>query len=530
MKHNILSKRRGSQNYTTIIAIILVLVIGGGLYYILQNPGEAPEGDITDNTGTGGDTPETPDETQSEIPDFEILLTGAEGDSVTLGPSDFEELTKIEMDGGLLTSAGTLKGPYKYTGVPLSEVLALVGEITDENSLRVTAADGYAMVFTWEELHGEFLTFSAATGDEVEATEGLIPVLSYWEDDEPLPDGHGPIRLVILGEEGLISEGHFWIKQVAEIEVVAAIREYTLDLSGALNETMDRATFESGVNCPDTTPDHQGVYVDGDGGIWTGIPLWLLVGRIDDTITHTASAYSRELADAGAYTVQIIAEDGYTVELNSSFVKLNENIVLANELDGAALPDKYWPLRLVGDDLSSGQMIRNVAEIKLVFGEGDDENGIETPVSADVPDFEITLIGDMTEVMTKDVWMTATTCETLQHVYTWTDGEGDEWTGIPVWLLVGRVDDDNAHGADAFNRELAASGYQVSFIASDGYHKELESTLIAENNEIIVAYLLNGEALSSEGDKPMAPLRVVGEGLTTGQMVSMLDSIELIFP
>jgi len=528
MKHIALSKRKGSQSNTIIIAIVLLLVIGGGIYYILQNPAETPEGDITDN---GGDT-ETPDETPetSDIPDFEITLTVGDGTSMMLGPSDFEELTKIEMDGGLLTSAGSIKGPYKYTGVPLSEVLALVGTISDENSLRVTAADGYAMVFTWEELHGDFLTFSAATGDEVAASEELIPVLAYMEDDEPLPDGHGPIRLVILGEEGLISEGHYWIKQVVDIEVIAAIREYTISLSGARNETMDRATFESGTKCPDTTPDHQGVYVDGDGGIWTGIPLWLLIGRIDDTITHTANAYNRDLADAGAYTVQIIAEDGYTVELNSSFVKLNEDIVLANELDGAALPDKYWPLRLVGDDLTSGQMIRNVAEIKLVFGEGNTETSTEAPTSVDVPDFEITLSGDMTEIMTKDIWMTATTCETLQHVYTWTDGSGNEWTGIPVWLLVGRVDDDNAHGADAFNRELAVSGYQISFVASDGYHKELDSTLIAENNEIIVAYLLNGEALPSDGDKPMAPLRVVGEGLSTGQMVSMLASIELIFP
>jgi N-dimethylarginine dimethylaminohydrolase len=132
----------------------------------------------------------------------------------------------------------------------------------------------------------------------------------------------------------------------------------------------------------------------------------------------------------------------------------------------------------------------------------------------------------MTEVMTKDVWMTATTCETLQHVYTWTDGDGDAWTGIPVWLLVGRVDDDNAHGDEAFNRELAATGYQVSFVASDGYHKELDSTLIAENNEIIVAYLLNGEALPED----KAPLRVVGEVPSSGHMVSMLESIELIFP
>lgn len=515
-KNRKLAKRKGSQNSTTIIAIVLIIIIAAGAYYFTRTPESPPDDQNQTDPGTNG--PETP-----SMPEFEMVVEGPGDESVTVGPSDFEEMTKVEMEGGLLTSAGTIKGPYNYTGVPLSEVLGLVGGASENNSIRITAADGYAMVFTWEELNGDFLTFNPVTGDEIEAEEELIPVLAYEEDDEFLIEGHGPIRLVILGEDGLITEGHYWIKQVTVIKVISAIKEYNITLNGAISETMDRATFESGTKCPDTTPNHRGVYVDEDEGVWTGIPLWLMVGRIDDTVTHTANAYNRELADQGSYTVQIIAGDGYTVELNSSFVKLNENIVLSNELDGAALPDKYWPLRLVGDDLTKGQMIRNVVEIKLVF---EDTNGTQTPAGTDVPDFELTLAGYVTEVMNKETWMTATTCEDLDHMYSWTDGDENEWTGIPVWLLVGRVDDDNTHGPEAFNRELAQSGYEVSFIASDGYHKELDSTLISENNQIIVAYLHNGEPLPEDE----APLRLVGEGLTSGQMVSMIERIEIIFP
>ena len=511
-----LTKRKGSQNYTTIVAIILIILIAAGAYYFTRNPASPPDDQNQTEPGTNG--PETP-----SIPEFEIVVEGPADESVTVGPSDFEEMTKVEMEGGLLTSAGTIKGPYNYTGVPLSEVLELVGGASENNSIRITAADGYAMVFTWEELNGDFLTFNPVTGDEMEAEEQLIPVLAYEEDDEFLIEGHGPIRLVILGDEGLISEGHYWIKQVTVIDVISAIKEYNITLNGAISETMDRATFESGTKCPDTTPNHRGVYVDQDGGVWTGIPLWLMVGRIDDTVTHTANAYNRELADQGAYTVQIIAGDGYTVELNSSFVKLNENIVLANELDGAALPETYWPLRLVGDDLTKGQMIRNVVEIKLVF---EDTNETQTPTGTDVPDFELTLEGHTTEIIDKSLWLGAIDCVDMQHEYTWTDDQENEWTGIPVWLLVGWVDDDNRHGEEAFNRELAQSGYEVSFIASDGYHKELVSTLIAENNQIIVAYLFNGEPLPEDE----APLRLVGEGLTSGQMVSMIERIEIIFP
>ena len=504
--------RRGSTNYTPIIAVVfLILIIAGGYIYLQSQapPEESPE----------ENEPQTNEPEEPEIPEFEITLIGAEGQQKTIGPQDLSELTVVEEVGGLMTSAGSINGPYTYAGVLLSDVLDLVGGVTEENSLRVTASDGYAMVFTWEELSGNFVTFSAATGDEVEATKPLTTVLAYFEDGEPLITGHGPIRLVILGEEGLISEGHYWIKQVSKIEVIPAIREYTLKLTGEISEVMDRATFESGAKCPDTTPNHRGVYEDEDGGIWTGIPVWLLVGRIDDTITHTANAYNRELADVNAYTVQIVAGDGYTVELNSSYVKLNQNIILANELNGQVLPDKYWPLRLVGSDLSKGQMTRNVAEIKLVFNEN-----VTVPVlEPDVPDFELTLVGATTEVMDNTLFFSGLSCS--DHYKEWTDASGNIWKGIPVWLLVGRVDDDNAHGAEAFNRALAETGYLVSFIAGDGYHKELDSSLIAENDKIMVAYLYNEEPLPEKG-----PLRLVGESLTTGQMVGMLERIEIIFP
>lgn len=531
-----LTKRSGSQSYLSIIVIVLLLVIGGGAYYLSQNQAAPPDGDVI--IPTDGTPVSDPVDEPSNIPEFSISLVGIGGEEITVNAETISEMEEVSMDGGLLTSAGTLKGPYKYSGVPLFDVLDLVGGVTDDNSLRVTAADGYAMVFTWEELNGEFITYNVNTGDEVEAQEELIPVLSYMEDDEPLPDGHGPIRLVILGEEGLISEGHYWIKQVVQIEVLKAIQDYNLTLTGVLSEVMTRATFESGCNCPDTPPEHQGVYEDADGDIWTGMPIWLLIGRIDDEVTHTGFAYNREMADTGAYTVQVISEDGFIVELNSSFVKMNQNIILANEMNGLALSEKYWPLRLVGSDLEKSQMARNIAEIKLVYGDGDTASD-ETPETtepqstptaypdADVPDFTLMLNGDLSEEMDTEKWVEAIQCDELQHVYDWADDNGDVWTGIPVWLLVGRVDDINYHGAEAFNRELAAAGYQVSFIASDGeYHKEVNSTLIAENNEIIVAYLMNGEPLPEE----KGPLRVVGEGLSSKEMVSMLASINLIFP
>ena len=333
--------------------------------------------------------------------------------------------------------------------------------------------------------------------------------------------------MVILSEEELITEGHFWIKEVVKVEVIKAVQEYTLNLVGRLNEVMDRATFESGANCPDTLPNHKGVYIDGDDQIWTGIPLWLLVGRIDDNVSHKGLSYNRDMADNYAYRINVIAKDGYSIELNSSFVKMNQNILLANELDSSQLPEKYWPLRLVGSDLEKDQMIRNVATIELVYN----ESWIEEPVDWG-PDWNLTLMGYMNETMTRDEFIMGAICPDTNHTATWTVGDGHEWTGIPLWLLVGRVDDSESHGPGAYNTTLADEGYLVYVKASDGYKKSLDSYTVKHNDDLIIAYSFDGNHLpiaEKSADKTYFPLRLVGPGLTTGQMVYNIAEIIINF-
>ncbi len=44
-------------------------------------------------------------------------------------------------------------------------------------------------------------------------------VLVYFKDGQPLPSNEGPLRLAILGPEGLITEGHNWVKFVVKIGI-----------------------------------------------------------------------------------------------------------------------------------------------------------------------------------------------------------------------------------------------------------------------------------------------------------------------
>lgn len=293
-----------------------------------------------------------------ELPALTLTLVALDGTETVLDETDIAELPAVEYDGGLMTSSGSIKSIGTYAGVPLSTLYNMVGGITNETTVRVTASDDYSMVFTYEQLtSGEFITFDPVTGDEVEATKPLKVVVAYFCDGEALEEGDGPLRTVAVGEDGLISEGHYWIKSVVKIEIREALQDWTLTLNGSVVEDVNRVSFEM------RAQKNSANWTDDDSQLWEGIPLTVLLGRVDDNDSKT---FNQTLAEEG-YNVTIIANDGYFLELNSTFIIENENILVANALDAAALPEKYWPLRLVGSALEKSMMIRNIAEIRIEY-------------------------------------------------------------------------------------------------------------------------------------------------------------------
>jgi molybdate/tungstate transport system substrate-binding protein len=299
---------------------------------------------------------EKPEETTPELPDLSLTLVALDGTETVLDETDIAELSAVEYEGGFMTSAGEIKAIGTYTGVPLSTLYNMVGGITNKTTVRVTASDDYSMVFTYDQLtSGEFITFDPVTGDEVEATKTIKVVLAYFCDGEPLDPSEGPLRTVAIGPEGLITEGHYWVKAVVKIEIREALQDWTLTLNGSLVEEVNRVSFEM------RKQKHPANWTDSDSQLWTGIPITFLLGRVDDS---APKSFNQTLAEEG-YNVTIVAGDDYTIELNSTFILQNENILVADLLDDSALPEKYWPLRLVGSDLDKSQMIRNIVEIRI---------------------------------------------------------------------------------------------------------------------------------------------------------------------
>ncbi|MCX6012442.1 MAG: molybdopterin-dependent oxidoreductase, partial [Chloroflexi bacterium] len=115
----------------------------------------------------------------------------------------------------------------------------------------------------------------------------------------------------------------------------------------------------------------------------------------------------------------------------------------------------------------------------------------------------------------------------------WKDADGLLWEGIPLWRLVGVVDDSLNPGEDIFidtnyNDNLADKGYTVRLIASDGYYKIFESQDIKRNNNFLIAWRVNGQPISVESH--LWPLRLVGPGLFDAMKIGALNEIKVILP
>ncbi|NOQ32827.1 MAG: hypothetical protein GQ567_01315 [Methanosarcinales archaeon] len=299
---------------------------------------------------------------------------------------------------------------------------------------------------------------------------------------------------------------------VVRITVNPTIGGWNLELVGAITEMVNKTAFEDSVAC------HNASYTDSENRTWEGIPLWYLVGRVDDEIQHGVGAFNDTLAQKG-YSVKVIAGDGWSTCLDSADIARNDGYIVANKLNGSALPENTssgkfcWPLHLQGTNVTGGQQVGNIVEIELV--------GLPEPPEG----WTLKLLGDIGDIITQAEFEDAVSCH---HDVTYTDGSGT-WEGIPLWCLCSAVDNLEAGSHWTFNDSLAATNYTVKVIAADGYNRSFNSSEIARNNGYIVANSLNGEPLDY-----LYPLKLVGSAVTSGKdkvgNISKINLVELITP
>jgi DMSO/TMAO reductase YedYZ molybdopterin-dependent catalytic subunit len=436
-----------------------------------------------------------------------VILTVQGDTTLNFSMTDLKNLPSTTGSGGFMKSTGTIVGPNAFEGVTVKSLVEMV--YTGSNySLEVVATDGYTMTYTSSQvINGTFAFYD--TDGNLSGVGDFTMLMAYEMDGQPLQE---TLRIVVVGTGSPITDGHFWAKYVRTITVRPFAQDWSIALSGLTNITLDRQTYESVASCYFHTLEYA---LTNSSGTFTyeGVSLWVLVAAVDGADAPDGHYMFNDMLATSGYNVTVIASDGYNRTFPASQVARNNSMIVANKVDGQPLPSSEFPLRLVGENLTSGQMVKMISRIEL------------RNISTDVPVWNLTLVGTKTAVLDAGAYEALFNCGVHSAWYNFTNGTGDHsYAGIPLWVLVGAVDGDDGIGHYVFNTSLAALGYSVKIIASDDYNVTIPISDVAYNDTLILAFMVDGAYLTGSS----YPLRLVGDTLPGSMGVRAVITIQLV--
>lgn len=399
------------------------------------------------------------------------------------------------------------KGANTYSGASLRAVVESVGGLADGETLGVVAVDGWYKILPRAVVYGETaagVPILAAQEDGDEAWEDA-PTLIFLPDDERFSNedmlsAFGPTLSHYFGETP--STTGMRVRNVAYLVVdydgtpilpaelmsqpegqgraeggVLTVVKGAEETMYALDDLVELETLTApGTFTNSASVDYTATY--------TGVPLMTLLGNVPE--------------DA---TVRVTASDGYS--MNYAVEMLADvsagTWVLAYKEDGSWMPEDPGPLRIVqigpeNPHFTSSLSAKMVERIELL--------GTYEPYS-------LLVSGAVERRFTREELEAGVGCPCHTATVTSTSkGEASTYTGLPLWRLVGYVDDEIYPAADLgihyndedFNDALAATAYDITLTASDGYAQTVPSDLIARDDRFIVAFKKDGVFLDPESD------------------------------
>jgi len=112
------------------------------------------------------------------------------------------------------------------------------------------------------------------------------------------------------------------------------------------------------------------------------------------------------------------------------------------------------------------------------------------------------------------------------HGSTWVQPVANKtWSGVPLFLCIGKVDGGKGHGGyGAYNEALARKGYRIKLISATGKSVIIASRTIINNERILLANKLMGSELTTAD----YPLRLVGPKIGTKSFLGRIVTIKLL--
>jgi DMSO/TMAO reductase YedYZ molybdopterin-dependent catalytic subunit len=416
--------------------------------------------------------------TEPAVPVLEIV---GETETKSLTMDEIKVLPVTEGYAGIKSSTGKITPPVMVKGVALKDLAELIGGMDETKGFNVVAEDGYSITYSNDQIeNGTFIAYDPASGEELKNPVELTAALVYEADGKPLDvKQDGTLRLAIVSKEtNQVTDGHWAVKWINKLEVKNLGADWTLQVEGALSKPTDRASVES-CGAPQC---HGTAWVDDKNQQWAGVPLYFFVGSVDDEIAHDGPAFNRDLVKTG-YTIDVTAADGYTVTFDAQRVQYNKNIIVAYKVNDNPLPEEFYPLRLVGDDLTKKEMVGMISQIKVGLeplptteaATTETPSTTEAPAAAAVSEADATLT--LTGSVNQELFLNQTTLRAMEHlkVSAETKKGKQDFEGVSLNALL-----DLAGVKDGATKLVAT--------ASDGYTSEVDLKDIRDCPNSLIAF------------------------------------------
>ena len=311
------------------VLLVAILVAGGALAALVMfQPSNNSSDSFVEVVGT---------ETSQNVTLSEMLL-----------------MTSITGNSSYQNSYGNVRGEGIYTGVNISDLVDLVGGMTEDDVLRVTAVDGYSVTFDRAKVYPNTTIFDI---------QGNM-ILAYEFNGSTVPDYEEGFRLAFIPEDGYYSNadandttdpnpngaGPQWVSNVAKIEVVEPPPPEPEILTLNYEETSLSFTMSELMDLPS---------INGEGGYKRS------TGTISGPFNITGVAFSTLLnllpTLPANYTLTAMAGDDWESEYSKATIdgnlsgytptgdpldSIQSTMVLAYELDGSPIPAGDGPLRI----------------------------------------------------------------------------------------------------------------------------------------------------------------------------------------
>ena len=326
----------------SVISFIVVTGIGLGIYFGLYYEGNDQQRSV-------------------------VLTISTETSSVNYTMEELKNLQSKTGYGGYKKTTGTIVGPYLYTGVSIKTLLDDIGGISLDENLVVRATDGYEVTYSSTMINGYVTSYHNETGENLGINK-FDMIVAYSQNGADLASDDGPLRIVFISDEGYLTDGTIWAKKVQTMEIISDTNDWIVYLYGLTNDSIEKSVFESAMYCGEQ--DHSAIYEEQDGDrthTYAGIPLWVIISIIDGELESSTHYTFNDTLVTQGYDVILENSEFTSVSLNSSFIARNNDIILAAKVDSMFLPEEEAPLRLVGNDLQSLQMLGKISSITIIL-------------------------------------------------------------------------------------------------------------------------------------------------------------------